>query len=437
MSLAAVGLIAILSFGWLARSYFLSDDFTLLIQARAPWSWRGVFATRGGDGSFRPVGYLSYVISSRWAGFDPVPWHWIGFLLHAANAGLIYALAASLDFSRFSAWLGATIFALHGSHPEAVVWVAGRFDLLSTFFFLIAALLFVLSWRTTGGRRIFYECIAAVSMICAMLSKESAYSFPLVASLLVFCFVGINDRRMWMPVLGFFAITAALFVYRWTLLAGIGGYGGVSFAPSLKALALRLWGILFFPVNWSIPAGAELIAGAVIYVMALAWLFMIRADRSQLAFGIGFALLTAAPALTQLLIGLDLEKSRVLYLPCAGFCLIFAALFEPLHQRERIPVAAALILFHGVVLWHNLNGWQRASEVVEAACTAAAKCSSGSGQPVVTGRLPRTLHGVYTFANGFQECVAVKRAGAAISTSEAGECRFAWNATTESLEAIH
>ncbi len=430
MAAAAIGF-----FAWTARSYFLSDDFTLLVQTRAPWSWRGAFATRGGDGSFRPAGYLSYVITARWAGVDPARWHWIGFILHAANALLVYALAAELGFSRFLSGLGAALFALHGSHPEAVLWVAGRFDLVATFFFLAAALAFVRSWKLTGWRRIFCECAALACMAIALLSKESAYSFPLVAALLVACY-GSWDRRTRGMIGCLCGLTAALFAYRWMLLGGVGGYSGVSLVPSLKALSLRLWGVLFFPVNWSIRPEAALAAAALLYVAALARLFLVRARLSALVFAAGLTLLTAAPALTQLLIGLDLEKARVLYLPSAGVCLMLATLSERLPAKGRLATAAVLLLFHGMTLWHNLRGWQRASEVVQAACVTAAKCTAGTGRRVVVTGLSRTLNGVYTFANGFQDCVAIQDVRADGSDNRAGVCRFEWDEAGKSLRRV-
>jgi hypothetical protein len=439
LRVAAIVATAIASFAWLAHSYFLSDDFTLLVQARNPWSWHSVFATRGGDGSFRPAGYLSYVASAKWGVQDPAPWHWIGFVMHAANAALLYALAVALGFSRFSAWLAGSLFALHASHPEAVVWIAGRFDLLATLFFLAATLAFVLSWREEGARRILYEGAAAVSMIIALLSKESAYGFPFVAVLLAVCSSDVRLRRMWWPLLVFFGLTAVFFAYRWTLLGGIGGYsGGVSFGPSVKALALRVWGVLFFPVDWVIHPRTGLILLTVVYAAALAALFLVRADRARLVFAAGFALLAAAPALSQLLIGADLEKARVLYLPSVGVCLLLATLCERLRRRERLAMAAALLLFQGTALTHNLGGWSRASQVVRAACVTAAECARGSGRSVLVTGLPRTLDGVYTFANGFAECVAMQGASPANAQPLKGElCRFAWDSTTNRLRIAH
>ncbi len=340
-----------------------------------------------------------------------------------------------LGFSRFGAWLAATLFALHGSHPEAVVWIAGRFDLLATFFFLVATLAFALSWRATGARRILYECAAAASMMVALLSKESAYSFVLVAALLAVCRGEIRNSNVWRLLLVFAAITAIVFAYRWNLLGGIGGYGGgVTLLPSLKALALRLWAVLFFPVDWAIRPEAALTILTLVYLAALARLFSARAGISRLTLGIGFALLTAAPALSQLLIGVDLEKARVLYLPSIGTCLLLASLCESLRRREQLLVASVLVLFHGTALLHNLRGWEKASQAVQTACLTAAQCARATGQRVVVTGLPRTLDGVYAFANGFQECIEMQTP----VTPNAGagaECIFTWDASTNTLRA--
>jgi len=425
LALALIVLTTIVAFAWMAPSYFLADDFILLVQAHAPLGWRSVFATRGGDGSFRPIGYLSFVASAKWADLSPVVWHWIGFGIHAINAMLLYWIAVALRYSKFTAWVAAMLFVVHGAHPEAVVWIAGRFDLLSTFFVLAAIATFL---RWGESRKAGWMLAALIAMIGGLLAKESAYCYPLVAVLLVLSSAKTARGRTWVPFLAFTAITAALFTYRWHLLGGIGGYGSVSFLPSLKALAFRMWAILFFPVNWALPHRRWLVTLAVIYAAALLRLFFVRTEVRWLAFATGFALLAAAPAVSQLLIGADMEKARVLYLPSAGFCLLLAALLQPLPWRSQATLATVLLAFHGAVLWHNLNGWQRASEVVGAACEVAAQCSA---RPLVTG-LPRTLDGVYTFANGFQECVAM-RAKRAHFLNEAASCKFFWDPGTNTI----
>jgi hypothetical protein len=432
LALTSIALITAGVYAWTASFYFLSDDFVLLRHAYAPLNWRVLLATPGGDGSYRPIGHLSYMLTAKWAATDPASWHWIGIVLHAANALLVFMLAAALGWSRLAAWLAAVLFTLHGTRPEAAVWMAGRYDLLATFFFLIATVSFVRSWEARDARRILYQSATCLAMLAAILSKESAYASPLIATLLVACFAPEAARRARATLAVFWILAAALFAYRWSLFHGIGGYGGFSLPALLKALTFRIWSVLFFPINWTISPGIVLAVLVGVYAVALAALFSLRAPRRRLLFAVSFVILAALPAYSQLLIGIDLEKSRVLYLPSIGFCLLLAALAENAHPKLRAGIATAVILFHAAALLHNLSAWDQASRVVRSACIGAATCPD---RLTVVSGLPRTINGVYTFANGFPECVAMQGAGARAPVRlEAGEsaampneCRFRWD----------
>jgi hypothetical protein len=235
--------------------------------------------------------------------------------------------------------------------------------------------------------------------------------------------------------LGFGLITAAMFVYRWRLQGGLGGYGSVSMFGSAKALLFRMWSILFFPVNRALPAaGLWFSLLTVGYAAALIVLFLSRSERPKLAFALGFAVLTAAPAVSQLAIGPDLEKSRVLYLPSAGFCLLVGVLAGS--ARMRTAVAAILMVFQAATLWHNLTGWRMASEMVESVCRIASDCAAGTGTVPRVDGLPKTWHGVYAFANGFTECAGMNRRPGAKRVPDSTECHFRFDDATGVIQPV-
>src|SRR5579872_3327825 len=63
---------------------FLADDFVLVTFAnsfQASWISR-MLTTGGGDGFFRPAGYLSIAFTALWAKFDPAVWHVTALALH-------------------------------------------------------------------------------------------------------------------------------------------------------------------------------------------------------------------------------------------------------------------------------------------------------------------------------------------------------------------
>jgi hypothetical protein len=397
--LAPLSLVAIVAaaFAGSSHDYFLSDDFVMLRHARTPFSL-ALYTHGGGDGFFRPLIYESFRLVSRWAGVDPFRWHVTGFAIHAANSILVLLLARALGFGRFAAWFAAALFAIHATRPETVEWITGRYDLIATFFVLAALVLFLHDYLWLG----------LVAMVAGVLCKESAYACPLLLVLL-----SPRQWRKWMP---YFAAAGVLILYRFWLFGGIGGYKTATGEPQalsiglvtiVKALVLRLWAVLFVPLNWSIAPGVVLAMAMFAYICALIWLCWRTANssRQRIAVAIGFVILAALPPVQQLLIGADLQKARYLYLPSVGLSLLLASLIE---HRGRLagPATAVLILtFHVVALFHNLTAWHEAAARAKVYCAAAAE-DRGDQISVFP---PNSINGVYFFQNGLPECIEMAR----------------------------
>jgi hypothetical protein len=423
-----------------ARISFLSDDYVLVSMAQSfqrglLGNYRAMFTHGGGDGFFRPLGYLSLWWTFPWAGLDPNRWHWAGLSLHLGNSLLVYVLAGAIGLSRSCSWLASALFAWHGANPEAVVWIAGRFDLLAAFFALAALVAFIKLWEESS---LGWGIVALASMGAGLLSKESAYAAPLAMLVYQAARPSSWSRRI-RTLAPFFLLAAVLFAYRWALQGGIGGYLGPGGQPQIfslsltqiaKVLALRLWAVLFFPINWAVGAGAWLEIATVVYALAcvaLAW--AVRGSRERLLIPLGFALAMALPAVQQLLIGADLEKARLVYLPAAGFCLLAASAVSMVASSLKWGSGFAILAFNLAALQHNLGGWETAATKSRTVCEAVATCSN----PAVEG-LPRSLNGVYFFANGLPECVRIEQARKPGQPLHA--CSLAWDPATGALRAM-
>jgi hypothetical protein len=160
---------------WRALRYpLLSDDY-VIVGYRQNWSLAGIiqqFRAPGGDGFFRPITNLSLAATGRWAGpgYRPELWRLVAFALHCINAVLVYLFASQLKLSRTAAVAAACIFGIHAAHPEAVAWIAARFDLVSTLFVLLALVLFKAAYQS--DRFNLLVGLSALSMVLAALSKE-------------------------------------------------------------------------------------------------------------------------------------------------------------------------------------------------------------------------------------------------------------------------
>jgi len=440
--LLIVGLIAAV-FWRSAGFYFLSDDFILLKQAKSfLYSFRGLFATAGADGSYRPFTHFYMSVAYKWAGTNPNHWHWTEFAIHTANSILVFVVARMLGFSRFCAAFAAALFAVHGTRPEAVVWLAGRADLLAAFFVLLGLASFIRFW-SGGGATWFYFVVSLLSMVLAILSKESAYTFVLLLVVFLASKNSLRTRRALYALIPFLVVTASLLAWRITVLGGLGGYrnqSGHSEALSLsamtvvKALVLRLIAILFFPVNWSHKPNAIFGVIMILYLAGLIWLTRARVRWQALIVPLGFLFVLALPPLPQLLIGADLQKARLLYLPAMGFCLLLATAVEGLKLKSQWVIAIMILTFNIAALFHNLSAWEQAAQKAQAACSLAAACPN----KVEVRGLPGSLNGVYFFANGFQECLEMQRNKDASQAFDRSQhpCVLSWDSKTEQLSQL-
>ena len=380
--------------------YFLSDDF-IVVKYASQWtvaSFPYLITHGGGDGFFRPFGFVVLAFVAKWAGLNPVLWHAWALALHAVNSVLVMILARRVGASAEAAAFAGMLFGIHGTHPEAAVWIAGQFDLLAAFLVLAGFLLFTMSG--THDRRVRYTLHAA-ALACfalAAVSKEAAFIFPLFVA-------GYVLWKRW-PLIScapYFVLAALLFAYRWSLFGGIGGYLdpatglpaalSLGFGSTLKAVGIRLWTSLYFPINWSSEASLPLALLAIAYMGALLWLALRSRPAQPLWPAVIAILIACIPPLSLLAGSPTLSGSRVLYLPSVWFAILLALAIDGLSGRARYAVAAIALLFHFAALQHNLGFWEQASAQVKAACATDAP------------DLPPFLQGVPAFANGRQECI--------------------------------
>jgi hypothetical protein len=438
LAMAAVTLLTAAVFWRSTSFYFLSDDFLILRHALAVHkSYRQVLTTGGGDGFYRPLTYVSLAWTVPWAGHDPQRWHWIGLAIHMLNACLVFLIARRIRIARLGAWFASAMFAVHGSRPETVVWITGRFDLLATFFVLLGLALFLRSEAPI------YRLASIASMLLGLLCKESAYAFPLMLAVLV-----LSRPEPWrkraLTLAPFFLVAACMFLFRWTLVGGIGGYltkeghaqaFSLSVSSVSRTLALRLWAVLFFPIDWALEPGVILGLATLAYVAVLALaLAKVQTERRALFLSFGLLLAAALPPLQQLLIGADLQKARLLYLPSVGFALLLAVVAARAKPALRWAFMLAVLAFNTAAVEHNLIAWERASQQTKAVCRAVAACTTGPADQVKIPGLPAILNGVYFFANGLPACIEMERTSMPPPSGQ--PCSFRWDEKTESLQSV-
>lgn len=415
LPLAAALCLIVVAFAWNLHDPFLADDYIMVTQAPANLqSIARLFHTPGGDGSFRPVTQLYFGLAGAWAGWEPWRWHLLDLARHVLDCGLLFALIWILWRNSFVAFAATVLFGLHGTRPEAVTWNAASCDSLAVFFAL-AALLCV--FRSPADRiSLVSLALANVFVALAILCKESAYATPVLLA----AFAVAAGRLRQRPVVKALASTAlvcvVMFAYRWVLFRGPGGYlnpatgrpqiMSLKLVSTGKALLVRLWSILLFPVDWHAQK-TELLLPAVLLACVFLYLAWTRGyPRTPVRVLLAATAVALVPGIHLAVIGETALGSRILYLPSLAFCVAWAHVLGSMQSRRlRNWALAAVIACLGFGLAHNLRQWRQNALTADATCTEVA-----SNPPRPLPAMPAELHGVFFLGGGFPYCVAMKQA---------------------------
>ena len=201
-------------------------------------------------------------------------------------------------------------------------------------------------------------------------------------------------------------------------MAGAGGHRRLSrpgYAPAIlhfdllgavKTFLLRIWGILWFPVNWSRPLEWWLMAGMACGVAGSLLLLRARPARGVLALCLAGIALTCIPTHNMLLIGPSLERARYLTLAVPLIVLALGFCFAALPRRVGLAGLALMVAFHAAAMRHNLMAWRSVSTARYTVCRNLAERARASASPISLTGMPLMIDGVY-WRNGLEDCLDV------------------------------
>ncbi len=163
--------------------------------------------------------YYPLVLTTFWAlhksvGLNPLPYHALNVLLHAASAILLWRVLKLLQVR--GAWLGAALWALHPVMVQSVAWVTELKNTESCLFYLLS-IFFFLKWEKQGetafkppqrgtgaftkvmtargdSRLLMLFALSLLFFILAALSKPSVVMLPFVLAL---CIWWMRARIRW------------------------------------------------------------------------------------------------------------------------------------------------------------------------------------------------------------------------------------------------
>ncbi len=173
----------------------------------------------------RYVGLLSFALNYSVGGYEPLGYHVVSILIHGVNGILVYlfvsALLGSTSFSKYEegfsggtalAFGAALLFLVHPVQTQAVSYIAQRFVSLVTLFYLLTALLYIYSRRSTGMSKVIIYMVALVSALLAYKTKEISFTLPAALFVIEFGFLkgAGTAKRSILLILPFIVLSAII-----------------------------------------------------------------------------------------------------------------------------------------------------------------------------------------------------------------------------------
>ncbi len=326
----------------------------------------------GGDNYYRPLSVLTYLWDHTLFGLNSWGFHLTQNLWHVLVT-LGFFLLLRLHFSALVSFAVALLYGLHPVHAAQVLALSGRNGILEGLW--VWALLFLHLALTAPERRSAWlnGIFSALFFLFALLSKESAMAFPVLALLYVFLFL----RGQWKRALPLFATYfLLLFVYgvfrlQFLPVQNIASLSMVANAPPY----LRLWtglsaflqyiGLILFPfplhterhfVEESLSAWRPWL-GLILLELILVWIYRSRRSNPYVVFGLGWFLVLLVPLLHFFRLPLSMAE-HWLYLPLMGMLFVAAHYLSRLEKQKKLFVtttAAILLMYTGLIFWRAFD----------------------------------------------------------------------------------
>ena len=348
------------------KGEFLWDDGNLVEENRYIRGWSHlpqIFTSdigAGGDNQYRfyrPLQTLTYLIDYIFTKMDPAGYHLGNIIWHVLSALALSWLVRLLFGDYLLGLVTALLFVVHPVHTEAVTYISGRADPLSTFFLLLALVFYI---KALDSRRVSLSLLALLSYAAALLSRENTLIMPV----LLLVYHHALRKKISTPLFGgITALAVAYIVVRFTLLKYLLNYKACPTTvfgrfPGFLAAILSYIRILILPVHLHMEYGGW--AGTLAHPLAILGFFVLlglifvvyreRQRRSLVSFAILWFLVALLPVSNLYPINAFMAE-HWLYLPSIGFFLIVAKYFSSWLRRDdkKVPALAGLVVLTGVL----------------------------------------------------------------------------------------
>jgi len=321
-------------------------------------------------GNYHPLTTLTYAVMFNRFKLNPEPYHYLNLWLHLANVLLVFFVVSKLTGKSFPGLICWAFFAVHPMHVESVAWISELKDVLYTFFFLGALLLYL---HFNSSRSLYLYALSLLLFFFSLMSKSAAVVLPLVMIITDYYLARKPDLKSLLYKLPYFALS---------LLFGIIALRSQDaqaqhLTPDyslINSFFVASYGLLFYIFRFFIPIQlsafyphpsntavlpllyylSPLIVAGVVYILVR----VIKNARSVIS-GFAFYFVTVALVLQFFPVGGAVAADRYTYVPYIGLALLIAVLTEKAIQEYKNKKQLINGILVAVILVFSLMSYNR------------------------------------------------------------------------------
>jgi hypothetical protein len=314
--------------------------------------------------NWHPITMLSHIVDWQLYGESPKGHHCVNVILHCFNTILVFLVLQRGTGLMWRCFAVALFFGLHPLRVESVAWISERKDVLSSFFWLLALMVYmkyVSASRTNGaGSRYVY---AIVVFLASLMCKPMGVTLPFVLLLLDFWPLRrLNEqsvRAVIMEKWPFFLLSGIFSVI--TIVTQVGSRVPLRVLPlsarleNLPISYCRYLGKLLYPVDLAVfyphPGywpGRCLLFSATLIVAITAIAVVVGRRQRYLVVGWLWFVGVLFPVIGLMQAGEQSIADRYTYIPSIGVCIVCIWSSCEIWKLGRFPLLW-LWLFAGAV----------------------------------------------------------------------------------------
>lgn len=354
---------------------FLWDDIVLIVNNEyirsfeyvREWFTESALSGAGKTHSnlYRP--FTTFVNTTIYAlfGASALAYRVLLILLHTINSYLVFKLFQNLSWKKIISFVAALIFLVHPVHAEAVAYIAGGPDVISSFWILLG--LVICSSQNFTKKKLLFFSLPLV-FILALLSKEiGIILFPLVGLLAIYKWKKYSqeEKKTVGYTLGILTILTVTYVTLKMTVLNFTGSAGLTFVTNEYVENIHIRIITFFGVIWEYirlilfpktllfekPTNfytnifsPQVLFGIVIVVSGLITsYFSFKKGNKKIFLGFFWFFLALAPV-SGVIVANTTYAERWLYIPIIGAIILLIHGYETLQKKPHPRIVAAILI---------------------------------------------------------------------------------------------